>query len=180
MTTTSPDVPVLARPRVQGILLLVLVFLVGSLVGLTAARRFGPGHGAWGGPGRGMGRGDHGGPRGALGALRSLDLTPEQCSQVQAIIDKRHPQMDAIMRETFPRMRAISDSLRQEVREVLTPAQREQLDKRMPAGGPFGPRDGGRGPGAGADSGGARGPSGPGGEPGPPGERRPFKVCENR
>lgn len=90
-----------------------------------------------------------------------LDLTPEQRAKVSHIVDRHRFELEAVVRESFPRVRAINEQMLAEVSAVLTPEQRvklEQLQQRGPSGptptwqkrrdelggepppGPFGPR----------------------------------------
>jgi len=58
-----------------------------------------------------------------------LDLTPEQRDSIAAIFDAGRPLTDSIMREVMPRLTAINDSIRDEIRKVLTPDQLSQLER---------------------------------------------------
>lgn len=149
-----PDArPAPRRVRWQGMALLLLAFVTGTLAG-AAGHHFlrSP---SFGGPG------GRGGMRGPAGMLRELDLTPDQCARIRAIFAQHHPQMQVLLSETMPRMRAIADSMQTEVRAVLTPEQRAKLEKRMPRG----ERGHGRifGGGEGAAAGPGAPPPGPGG-----------------
>ena len=62
--------------------------------------------GRWGRPDTGPG------PFRSAGAplppgLAGLDLTPEQERTARALMEKRRPEMEAVLRETFPRFEAI-------------------------------------------------------------------------
>jgi Spy/CpxP family protein refolding chaperone len=132
--TTIPATP--SRLPLRAFALLTLAFVVGVLAGAALEHRVGFGRRLGIGPGR-LGRGP-------AEALRALDLTPDQCAKVDAILARRRPQMDSIMRETFPRMRSLADSLKAEVEAVLTPAQAAKMEQFTPrgrSGGMFGPRN---------------------------------------
>jgi Spy/CpxP family protein refolding chaperone len=58
-----------------------------------------------------------------------LDLTQEQRDSIAAIFDAGRPLTDSIMREVMPRLTAINDSIRNEIRKVLTPDQLSQLER---------------------------------------------------
>lgn len=58
-----------------------------------------------------------------------LDLTQEQRDSITAIFDAGRPLTDSIMREVMPRLTAINDSIRNEIRKVLTPDQLSQLER---------------------------------------------------
>ena len=110
--------------RRQGSLLLVAVFALGGLLGVTGARLL-----------EAQGQAQERGQR-AEGRrqnllpphYRQLDLTEEQRSETRAIMERYRPSVDAIMAEMGPRFRAVMDSAHDEISAVLTPEQRERLD----------------------------------------------------
>ena len=77
--------------------------------------------------------------------LRELDLTPAQEEKVREITERHHGELEGVMRETFPRVRAINEQIEREVRAILTPEQQKRLDELKarrpppPPGGPGGP-----------------------------------------
>jgi Spy/CpxP family protein refolding chaperone len=133
----------LGRVRLQGIALLAIAFVVGALGGMAAerVRAARTGHPA---PMEQMGM--HGAfPR----AFDELHLTPDQEERIQAIFRAHRPRTDSVLRASLPRLHAIQDSVRAQIRAVLTPDQQRQFDdmetrsprgRRGPRGGPgFGP-----------------------------------------
>jgi Spy/CpxP family protein refolding chaperone len=81
-----------------------------------------------------------------------LGLTPAQTVSIDSILAKGRPKVETVMAESMPKLRAALDSMRVEIRAVLTPDQRDRFDKtqarfrRRPPGmgpgrGPFGPMD---------------------------------------
>lgn len=82
----------------------------------------------------------HGGPK---SLLRELELSPEQHEQARGVFDRHRAQVEAVMREGFPKIRAAQDALDAELRTILTPEQRNRLDelraRRRPFMGPGGP-----------------------------------------
>ncbi len=107
----------LGRARMQGLILLVLAFLVGVLAGVAGDRlmsRPRPPEPRPEGP-----RGRERLPK----VLEDMDLTPAQRSAIDSILASGRPRNEAIMREVLPRLLAVSDSLHQGIRAVLTPAQ---------------------------------------------------------
>ena len=57
----------------------------------------------------------------------ALQLTPEQRSQIQAIMEANRPRTDSLLHRTWPQLRALLDSVRRQVEQVLTPEQRARL-----------------------------------------------------
>ena len=140
----------LGRVRVQGVALLLLAFLAG-VVGGMAAERIRASRVAGEPPvPMGLGAGRDALPPG----LNRLDLTADQQERIRAILAARQPITDSLVRTTMPRLMAIHDSVRAEIRAVLTPEQRQRYDqaerrgmRRGGAGGrggPGGPREGGQ------------------------------------
>ena len=145
------------RLRIQGAVLIVLIFAVGVLAGGAFERvraRHGP-------PMRRMMQ-----PGELPGPFGKLELTEDQRTRIVEIFDSARPRTDAILQEMMPRLQAIQDSIQADIREVLTPEQvalldeEVQRDKMRPGGfdgrwrGPFRPD---------SMSGGPGGPGGPGG-----------------
>lgn len=56
-----------------------------------------------------------------------LGLTPQQDSQIRAIMKRTEPKTDSMWHEFRPRMRAVIDSANADIDSVLEPPQREQL-----------------------------------------------------
>ncbi|MGD8868607.1 MAG: hypothetical protein PVI01_13300 [Gemmatimonadales bacterium] len=158
----------LGRIRAQGVALLVVMFVAGVLAGMALERLrarpdFPP-------PGqeRGMGMIRPFGPERLPPMFEALNLTADQQAQIAEIIEQSRPRTDELLESMLPRLRAVTDSVRNEIRAVLTPEQAAKLDSLMAdVGKRFrGMRRGGpweRGPG-GQRPGGQR----PGDRPGPP------------
>ena len=151
----------LGRVRLQGIILLVVAFAVGVLAGvageraLWSARRpapplgqFGPEPGGRPGFGREM----------VPALYEQLDLSDQQREEIRSIFETYRPQSDSLLQEYFPRIRALMDSARLRVRDVLTPEQRARLDTLLPDRFPGRMPRGRGGP---RPPGGARGPNTP-------------------
>jgi Spy/CpxP family protein refolding chaperone len=117
----------LGRIRAQGIALLVVVFAAGALVGAAGDRLLGE---------RPIPRRPFAMRLGEPGHLpppfERLGLTDEQRQRITAILDAARPLTDSILEETLPRLRAVTDSIRAEIRGVLTEEQRERFDREMP------------------------------------------------
>ncbi len=118
------------RLRLWTALLVLAIFLVGAATGAGAVHLFRPG-GPMGPPGRG------GPPFPPAGAplppgLAGLDLTPEQEKTARALMEKRRPEMEAVLRETFPKFEAIRRQYEADLRPFLTEAQARKLDASRP------------------------------------------------
>jgi Spy/CpxP family protein refolding chaperone len=59
----------------------------------------------------------------------TLELTPVQREQVDAIMERRRGEVESFWNEHGPQLRAVMDSARADVRELLTPEQRELEEK---------------------------------------------------
>ncbi len=110
--------------RRQGALLLIAVFALGGLLGVTGARVL-----------EAQGQAQERGKR-AEGHRQDwlpphferLGLTEEQRDETRAIMERYRPSVAAIMADMGPRFRAVMDSAHDEISAILTPEQRETLD----------------------------------------------------
>jgi Spy/CpxP family protein refolding chaperone len=103
------------RAQTVGLLMLVIIFAVGAMTGAATMRVAG---------------GDRAEPREAVESRErrpslweTLDLTPEQRARVDDIMERRRGEVQAFWNEHGPQLRAVMDSARADVREVLTPEQ---------------------------------------------------------
>jgi Spy/CpxP family protein refolding chaperone len=80
----------------------------------------GPGHG-------GFGCG-HGHAFGLRGLADKLDLTSEQQTKVQPILDQAKPQIAAIHQEAMQKMKTVMDSTLSQIRPLLNADQQTKLD----------------------------------------------------
>lgn len=82
-------------------------------------------------PNNGSG-GRHGGWRGhgfGLAHLtKSLNLTPDQQTKVQPLIDQARPQIIAIHKDAMQKTQAVIDSTMSQIRPILTADQQKQFD----------------------------------------------------
>lgn len=128
------DLESLGRLRLQAVLLLAAIFVIGALGGVAFERArqarlaAAPPGEPWrsGPPGRGL-------PPELRAELR---LTADQERRIHAILEANRPRTDAILDQFLPRLRATVDSVRAEIRSVLTPEQQEIFDLRRPPLGP--------------------------------------------
>jgi Spy/CpxP family protein refolding chaperone len=85
-------------------------------------------------------------PGGLPGPLRELNLTPEQREQAKAIFEKHRATVEALIQESFPRVRAAQEQMDRELRAILTEEQARKFDElraRHPPRPPGGPGRGG-------------------------------------
>ena len=57
----------------------------------------------------------------------ALQLTPEQRREIQTIMQANRPRTDSLLHRTWPQLRALLDSVRRQIEQVLTPEQRARL-----------------------------------------------------
>lgn len=112
----------LGRVKLQGVLLLVVVFAIGVFAGvaLDRAREARPGHPPP--PGQGI----------PPAWRHQLRLTDDQDRQIQETLEKNRSRADAVLDQFLPRLRSVTDSVRAEVRTLLTPDQQEMFDRLQP------------------------------------------------
>lgn len=67
-------------------------------------------------------------PRGPW-PLRELDLSDDQRTRIHEIFERHRPKLDAVLRESFPLVRSVHETIDSEIRQVLTPAQRDHFDQ---------------------------------------------------
>jgi Spy/CpxP family protein refolding chaperone len=79
-------------------------------------------------PGPGGGGRWHGRGFGLQRITEKLDLTSDQQTKVQPIIDGAKPQIAAIHQEAMQKTKAVMDSTLSQIRPLLTPDQQKKLD----------------------------------------------------
>lgn len=104
------------RARAMGLLMLAVIFAVGAMTGAATMR---------------VANGDRTEPREEVESRERrpslwdrLELTPEQRTQVDNIMERRRDEVQAFWNQHGPQLRAVMDSARADVRDVLTPEQR--------------------------------------------------------
>jgi len=80
----------------------------------------GPGHGGFGG--------GHGLAFGLRGITEKLNLTSDQTTKVQPILDQAKPQIAAIHQEAMQKMKTVMDSTLSQIRPLLNADQQKKLD----------------------------------------------------
>jgi Spy/CpxP family protein refolding chaperone len=96
-------------------LIVLLTFALGAATGAGVH--------AWAGPHH------HRPPPGPPLYLHELELTDEQRRAADPIFETHRAAIEAVMRESFPKMRALNDQMEDELRPLLTAAQAEKLDE---------------------------------------------------
>jgi Spy/CpxP family protein refolding chaperone len=79
-------------------------------------------------PGPGGGGHWHGRSFGLQRITEKLDLTSDQQTKVQPIIDGAKPQIAAIHQEAMQKTKGVMDSTLSQIRPLLTPDQQKKLD----------------------------------------------------
>ena len=79
-------------------------------------------------PGPGAGGHGHGHGFGVQRITEKLDLTSDQQTKVQPIIEGAKPQITAIHQEAMQKTKAVMDSTLSQIRPLLTPDQQKKLD----------------------------------------------------
>jgi len=127
------------RGRIAVGLLLLMVFAAGMITEAWVRRfhmsRMHPGMAPGGRPPFGAERDRHFG--------EDLGLDSAQRAHVDSIFAKRRVEIDSFWKGPGKSLRAIMDSTRQDVRNILTPEQRARFDKRHTEGRPRHPGDAG-------------------------------------
>ena len=78
---------------------------------------FGGGHGGWRGQGLAMAH-----------LTKSLNLTTDQQSKVQPLIDQARPQIVAIHKDAMQKTQAVVDNTMTQIRPILTADQQKKFD----------------------------------------------------
>jgi Spy/CpxP family protein refolding chaperone len=71
-------------------------------------------------------------PDGLPWFFEKLDLSEDQQTRIRAIFETHRPVIDSLMGETMPRIRALRDSAETQIKEILTPEQREKFERFSP------------------------------------------------
>ena len=79
-------------------------------------------------PGPGGAGGWHGHAFGLQHLTEKLNLTSDQQTKVQPILDAAKPQIAAIHQEAMQKMKGVMDSTLSQIRPLLTPDQQKKLD----------------------------------------------------
>ncbi|CAN5335448.1 hypothetical protein BH24GEM2_BH24GEM2_06180 [soil metagenome] len=115
------------RSKILGAILLIATFVAGGLAGAASLRVLNAAE-----PTPALPPGSHcHGPHEKGGGkwLEQLDLSAEQRTRVEQIMERRRAQMGVFWENEGSRLRVLVDSTRNEVRSVLTPGQRAEYDR---------------------------------------------------
>lgn len=119
---TPPAAP--RRARLLGISVLSAVFVAGSLAGAASGRLLNAREATVSADATAPACQER---RGRL--VDRIDLSPGQRQQVDSIVERRRAQREEFWDNEGQRMRAIMDSTRNEIRAVMTSAQRAEYDR---------------------------------------------------
>src|SRR5438046_165813 len=78
-------------------------------------------------------RGGAGRGRGVEQLTEGLNLTPDQQSKVQPLIDQAKPQIAEIHREAMQKIKSVITSTASQIRPLLTPEQQKKFDENQNA-----------------------------------------------
>ena len=70
----------------------------------------------------------HGHAFGLSGITEKLNLTPDQQTKVQPILDQAKPQIVAIHQEAMQKMKTVMENAGSQIRPLLTPEQQQKFD----------------------------------------------------
>ena len=124
------------RIRLRGLALLVIAFVTGGLAGAAVEHLRTPDPsppGPTAGPRR-VAPPMATGPEDTVPPVfEQLDLTEDQREEILRILRESRTMTDSLLAPVMPRLRAVTDSVRREIRDVLSPEQRERLEREFPA-----------------------------------------------
>jgi Spy/CpxP family protein refolding chaperone len=107
--------------------LVVTLFLLGIALGAAGASLYLRGR-----PQPAIGRHIHASRAEIVSRLsHDLDLTPEQKSQVETIVDNAHDRFHALDQQLEPQYDAIRQDARSQIRAVLTPEQKTKFEEEV-------------------------------------------------
>ena len=106
------------RSRSLALMFLLGAVLVGGALGFTADRVLTSDRCARNGDNR----------RSITWLTEELNLTTQQAAAVDSILERRHREMRAVISTVRPQMVAVRDTARQQIRRVLSDAQRARFD----------------------------------------------------
>lgn len=116
--------PLFGRMRTLGVALLAVTFVAGALAGAAVDRVLSADE-----PDR-VER-DRDDDRGRSYIIDRIEMSEDQRSTIQEILEERSERMRAVWHEVEPRMDAITDSARMEIMEVLSPEQRAEYERKL-------------------------------------------------
>ena len=61
--------------------------------------------------------------------MHALDLTPEQEEKARAIFETYRPQIDAVLEESFPKVRAVIEKVDQDLMKILNDEQKKRFEE---------------------------------------------------
>jgi Spy/CpxP family protein refolding chaperone len=112
------------RMRLLGVALLAATFVAGALSGAAIERVLGADEPEVVRPGN-----DEGARRSYV--IDQIEMTDEQRSAIDGILERRSERMRMVWQEVEPRMDAVTDSARMDIMGVLSPEQRTEYERKL-------------------------------------------------
>lgn len=114
------------RMRLLGVGLLLAAFVAGALSGAAVERVLNADE-----PERVEREQDGDDDRRRSHVIDRIEMTGEQRREIDEILERRGDRMRAVWREVEPRLDAITDSARMEIKGVLTPEQLAEYERKL-------------------------------------------------
>lgn len=114
------------RMRLLGVGLLLATFIAGALSGAAVERVLNADE-----PERVEQEHDGDEDRRRSHVIDRIEMTVEQRQEIHEILERRGDRMRAVWREVEPRLDAITDSVRMEIKGVLTPEQLAEYERKL-------------------------------------------------
>ncbi len=112
------------RMRLLGVALLAATFVAGALSGAAIERVLGAEE-----PSAAQHGNDEDSRRSYI--IDQVEMTGQQRTTIDAILEQRSDRMRAVWQEVEPRMDAVTDSARMDIMGVLTPEQRAEYERKL-------------------------------------------------
>lgn len=112
------------KPKIAALVLLIISFLLGIVGGVFLDRTFFDSHRPWDSPRREK-------PREKMSnyLARELKLTEAQQKEIETILEQRRPRFNRIHNSMNEQFEAEIDTVRQEIRRLLTADQKQRYDQ---------------------------------------------------
>lgn len=115
-----------ARMRLVGVGVLAVTFIAGALAGAAVDRVLTAGE-----PEPVEREKERDGDRSRSYVIDRVEMSEEQRAEIDEILEERAERMRSVWQEAEPRLRAVTDSARAEIMDVLTPEQRAEYERKL-------------------------------------------------